>query len=306
MANLFTDNFPDVKSDEELEKVKQQYTIFGYDEYYIASGCLPERREKFNKLWSVYEPYSDRHFLNQFKLKPNFHARTWEMYLGNVFLKNGLQIAPNENHCPDIKIISYNVPVWVEAVVCKKGDKPENAVPEIEYGGSKAKKRPEDQMLLRLTNSLCEKFSKYKGYLSKSVINKNEPFIIAVNSGLLGRPDSVPPLICKCLFSLGDLKVPFSIGESASEPDSSYISTREYLYKKTGSPVSLSFFENEAHSGISAVIYSTITVLNHPKRIGEDCILVHNPKAENPLDRNLFAFIKQQWEMKGDTLEKIK
>lgn len=302
MANLFTDNFPNVTTNEECEKVKQQYKKLGYDEYYIVSGCTEDRREKSNKLYSVYEPYCDRYFLDQ--VKRHFHARTWEMYLGNIFLKNDLQIAPNDNHCPDIKIISYNVPVWVEAVVCKKGEGPA-AVPDIVYGV--CEKVPEDQMLLRLTNSLNVKFLQYKRYLSEAVINQNEPFIIAVNRGLLyfpGAGDSVIPLICKCLFSLGDLMMPFSREESASESNL-YISTREYLHKKISSPVSLGFFEDEAHSGISAVIYSAAIVLNHLDRIGEDCILVYNPKAENPLDRNFFAFIKQQWEMKGDKLVKI-
>ena len=68
METLFTDDFPNIREAKNpvaaLEKIKKQYRRLGYDDYYIVSGCLPERREKFDKLWETYRPFADSHFLN--------------------------------------------------------------------------------------------------------------------------------------------------------------------------------------------------------------------------------------------------
>lgn len=282
MANLFSDDFPEVESQKELDGVIKAYPK--YDRYYVVSGCIKERKEKFNNLWEYYKPYCDSYFLSQVKL--DFHSRTWEMYLGNVFLKNELKISPSNNG-PDIKIISFSPPIWIEAVVAKKGEGPD-AVPETVY--EVVTDVPHDEMILRLTNSLEVKFQKYKEYLSKGIIGEHDPFAIAVNRGALEHPDPDIPLIFKCLFALGYLTIPISQNRKRGKP---FFSKRDGITKKDGSPVSLSFFENIEHNGISGIIYSPKDVLNHPDKIGEDCIFVHNYNAKNKIDKELFKFLVQ-------------
>ncbi len=53
----------------------------------------------------------------------------------------------------------------------------------------------------------------------------------------------------------------------------------------------MNFFRNETHSGISAVIYSKEPVLNHPQKLGDDCLLVRNPLADNVLEEGMFPFL---------------
>lgn len=286
MSKLFTDNFPDVKTSAELELQKRFYLKKQYDLYYIVSGCSIERREKFEKLWQVYEPYADKHFLKQVKL--DFHARTWEMYLGNIFLQNKLAIN-SSNHGPDIKLRDSNSSIWIEAVVAKKGVG-SDSVPELNYGSIQGV--PEDQMIMRLTQCLASKFKQYQDYIKKDIVKPNEPFIIAINRGALEYPELEIPLIMKCLFALGSLTLPVPIGGS---PGEAYMARRENIIKQSGNPVPLNFFENTNHIGISAVIYSNNTVLNHPQKLGEDCILIHNPLAKNPINLNKFNFLKQRY-----------
>ncbi|MBN1325539.1 hypothetical protein JW977_00960 [Candidatus Falkowbacteria bacterium] len=280
MATLFTDNFPDVRTGNELEQLKAKYP--DYDGYYITSGSVPERKALFNKLYSIYEPYADTHFSKEVKL--NFHQRTWEMYLACVLLDNGIKIASNDKG-PDIKILDNKKSIWIECTAPKKGQG-RDRVPDLIYGV--AQSVPEEEILLRLTGSLDEKFRKYQEYLNKKIINPTDIFVIAVNRGDFAHPDATIPAILKCLFSVGNLTLPIKPGNK--QPGKPFYSRQEALQKRNGSNVPMNFFEDPQRAGISAVIYSKEAVLNHPEKIGEDCILVHNPLAKNPLsEKNLFS-----------------
>jgi cellulose synthase/poly-beta-1,6-N-acetylglucosamine synthase-like glycosyltransferase len=118
MSNtIFTVELPLIKTNEELEKIKQMYPK--YDSYFIASGCCKERREKFDKLWEKYKLCADGHFLNQ--IRTNFHQRTWEMYIGNVLLEKELTIQ-SQNEGPDFVIDNIAYTHYIECVAPTKGD----------------------------------------------------------------------------------------------------------------------------------------------------------------------------------------
>jgi hypothetical protein len=291
---LFTDNFPTATTDEDLDNLVRQYP--NYDRYYIVSGSVPERKIRFEKLWRAYEPFADSHFLSQVKV--DFHQRTWEMYLAGVLIKNFFKIN-SEDKGADIKVeIPDQFPLWVEAVAPKKGvgnDK----VPDLAYGV--VLDVPEEEMLIRLANSLQYKKSVYESYIQRGLVKKEEPFVIALNAAGLEH-NSAPgiPLILKCLFALGYLTLP--LNKNSDIPGrfgKPYWSRREAMQKVNGSPVPMDFFERKENAGISAVIYSKQNVLNHPEVLGADCVLVHNPLATNPINEKLFPFF-EQWK-KTDT-----
>ncbi len=282
---LFTDDFLLVTTNEELQKVKEKYP--DYDHYYIASGCIKERKDRFEKLWKQFKPLADRHFPSE--IKKHFHQRTWEMYLGCVLLEAELDIS-SSNDGPDFIVNkSKGNEIFIEATACERGNT-ENAVPEM-FIAEKPEKIiaqdvPHDEMLFRLKNSLGKKYEKYKDFIE----NEKKPYIIAVNKGELGHPDPQIPLILKCLFSFGY--------EHFKKVNDHLVyagwTRRDYIERKDGEKVSMKFFEEECHDIVSAVIYSTETVLNHPEVIGSDCIIAHNPKAKFPIDLNTFSFL-QQW-----------
>ena len=88
-SSFFSIDLPLVYTDEELEKVKNMYP--NCDTYFIASGCIKERREKFNNLWNQFktllDEYKGKLFLSKIKQKGQFHENTWEMYVGCLLKK---------------------------------------------------------------------------------------------------------------------------------------------------------------------------------------------------------------------------
>ncbi len=291
MSLLFTDNFPEIKTNKELEKVKTKFTNdpYKYDDYYIVSGCLKERRDKFEILWKTYEKYADKHFKKQFK--KDFHSRTWEMYLGNIFLKNNIKIIEPKKEGPDIKMEVSGKNIWVEAVTTKTNKKNEDILKK--WGTGKiAYDIPHDEMILRLTNSFTSKWKEYRKNIEKGIIQEDEPYIIAINRGIFPYPDPDVPLIFKPLFGLGYFTLSIDLETKERE---SYMSKKEHVEKQNESKVTQDLFKNSQYEGVSAVIYSIKDVLNSPKKIGSDCMLIHNPMAKNKIDHKTLNFL-EQWE----------
>ncbi len=299
MSTLFTDKFPaDISTDEELQEIKRKYSH--YDPYYVGAGCISHRRKIFDRLWERFEPYADANFL--IEVKKQFHQRTWEMYLANVFLEHKFRIS-SDDRGPDIKIEFSGKTIWVECVACTKGNG-NDSVPHMQYGV--VQDLPEREMLLRITNSIDEKFKKYRWYLDKKIVGTDDIFIIALNRADLEHFDPGIPLALKALLGVGYLT--FTI-RPLSDKDNTrfrrpFWSEREYIEKKQGKGISVNFFKDQDHSGISAVIYSKNSILNHPEKIGDDCLLVHNPIATNPLDETIFSFFDQRKDM-GDKIVKL-
>ena len=290
MKTLFSDIFPIIKTNTELQTLQERYAQ--YDPYYVTSGSMSDRKIVFERLFQKFEPYADTHFLTQ--VKKHFHERTWEMYLACAFLDNGFKIT-SKDQGPDMRIDIDDKTLWIECVATTHGkpDSPDR-VPEDGFGMHCV---PEEKMILRLTNSLCEKYDGngknggFKKYVQEHSVGVQDPYVIAVNRGILGWDDPDMPMIFKCLFNIGDFTMPIDITtQTAGE---SYYAPRLHLPKSNGSPVPMGFFGDEVHAGISAVIYSRTTVLNHPEKLGSDCILVHNPYATNPLSEEAFPFLEQ-------------
>jgi len=281
--SIFTDDFPEISTNNELQKIKKKYPR--YDSYYIASGCKKERKEKFDSLWQIYQPLADKHFLSD--CKKHFHQRTWEMYLGVALIKNGLDISSSKSGPDFVVNKGKENEIFIEATTCAKGDT-KDAVPE-EYFAEKPEEIrvqdvPYDKMLIRLANSLDSKYKKYKNFIKK----KEKPYIIAINRSILGYLDDIP-LILKCLFGLGFQSFQIINGKLFNAGWTKV----KTVFKESGSEVPISFFEEGEHNIVSAIIYSEKSVLNCPKEIGSDCILVHNPKAKLPIDLKIFSFLRQ-------------
>lgn len=301
--SLFKIELPLLNTDEELEKIKSAYT--NYDTYFIVSGCIKERREKFDNLWNQFKSLLDEQkskiFLSKIKQKDQFHENTWEMYVGCVLKKyfsnvstsskdEGVDFVLNRNRADEI---------FIEAVACKKGDSAD-AVPNMivaeKIEDMAVHDVPHDEMLLRLSNSINFKANKYKDFIN----TVNKPYIIAINKGALEHPDPEIPLTLKCLFGLGYQNFR-KINEQLCYNG---WTRREFIEKKNGEKISMIFFEENKNDFVSAVIYSPDNILSSPQNIGSDCILIHNPKAKFPIDIKIFSFM-QQWKAEyiGDGLE---
>lgn len=280
MTSIFTDNFPHVSNQEQLDKLIAKYS--SYDEYYIASGSIPDRREIFDDLYKKYHLYADKYFLNQIKFQ--FHQRTWEMYLGCALLEKNIIISSN-NLGPDFLIKSEGKKIWIECIACTKGsENSPDKVPSMIYGA--AQSVPENEMCLRIASALKEKYLKYQNYLKQQIIKESDVFIIAINNGALQFPTYVP-LILKCLFCVGHPRLSISIDGKTPKYD---WSRQEYIKKENGSAVPMDFFIRKEHGGISGIIYCENNILNHTKILGDDVIVVSNPLANNTFPNILKSF----------------
>lgn len=282
---LFDKDLLIIENSEELQKVKDDHPNF--DGYYVASACIKERRNKFNKLWQCFKPFADRHFLSQIKI--DFHERSWEMYIGCLLKK----IFPNissGNSGPDFVINQgEDDEIYIEAVACKHGDSADKVpelIPATNIDNISVQDVPEDAMLLRLASSISYKAEKYKSFIQ----NKNKPYIIAVNKGALRHPDPEIPLILKCLFGFGNQFFNRVNGELVYAG----WNTRDFITKNNGEQISMKFFEDKNNDFVSGIIYSPENILNSPDNIGGDCVLVHNPNAKNPIGLDKFSILQQR------------
>jgi len=289
--SIFEVELPVVEKNNDLKIIRKIYSQ--YDEYFIASGCIEERKKQFNKLWQRFAPYADKHFLKE--IKNNFHKRTWEMYLGNVLIEKNFEIS-SRNEGPDFIV---NDQIYLECIAPTKGDsnKP-NSVPPISVQSIIVSKKqldiaqdiPAEKMILRITQAFKDKAcDQYKSWKTKSWFNNKKPFVIAINTGDLEYPQDYMgiPLVIKALFGLEFLQI--------SQYGGKNFNWRNEI-PKNNSSVPVNYFTSKKFKFVSGIIFSEKKVLDHPKIIGDDCVFVNNPFAKYSVDKNFVNNFKN-WEI---------
>ncbi|MDL2285857.1 hypothetical protein LJC24_00265 [Desulfococcaceae bacterium OttesenSCG-928-F15] len=291
---LFGD-LPLVTSETELEDVKAANPEL--DPYFVASGCILERRKLFEVLWPAFKPYADPHFLSD--LRKHFHQRTWEMYLGNVLVNKGSVISSSPEG-PDFVV---NDGLYLECIAPTKGNlNNKDAVPEIHYTrfGEKpcAFPLPEREILLRITQAIKEKADKhYNKWRKKSWFRPDLPYVIAINIGDLEHPENPKmPYVVKALFGVSHMYVEFVQGTNYSSYGWQF---RNEIQRGSGSSVAVDCFMSSCLSHVSGVLFSNDTVLNHLVYTDRECLFVNNPFTENliPLD---FVSYFNGWEARRE------
>jgi len=160
------------------------------DPIYIALrdyGHLAYARNHVEELWQYFEPYADPHFPKQIALE--FQGRYWEMYLGCLALRVSLPLMPTNGRGPDLRIaLPTGRNLFIEAKAPGPGTG-QNRVPEpklINVGDFNAilEDVPVEQVVLRITSGIEEKFRVYKRYLSsRQILRADDPYIVAINLG---------------------------------------------------------------------------------------------------------------------------
>lgn len=281
MDSLFSDDFPEVSTQEELDDLLKKHS--NYDPYYVVSGSNPDRRERFENLYKMFKNHADSHFLSNIKYQ--FHERTWEMYVGCSLLSRGINFKSNDNG-PDFLLENHSTKIWIECVVCNEGNG-DDKVPPLVYGTFGTV--PENEMCIRIANAIQKKHKDYKEKFLNKIVSSEDVYIIAVNSGALPFPDGAIPLILRCLFAVGHMTISFPRDGSESKH---YWSQIRFLKKKNGSEVPMDFFLNEEHKGISGAFYCGNNILNHADSIGSDIFGINNPIANQPFPDSLKTAFK--------------
>ena len=258
-----------------------------------------EDKKFVEQLWSSYKPYADLNFKTD--ARKHFQERFWEMYLGNTFLNHKFELDQYSQKGPEFYLGINDNRYWIEAISPGAGEGLD-AVPEIEYGKPLATRVPEYEIILRFRHAIFEKYKKYLDYVEQDIIKNNEPYVIAINSKRI-RPilsDPEPPFIIKAVYPFGDLAAVFDTISNGIVD--TYHEHRDSIEKKSGENISTDIFLNTEHSGISAVIYSSVDAVNYPNKFGSDFWLVHNKMAENPIPIGTFKFGVECW-VKDDELK---
>ena len=103
---------------------------------FLEQAALSGSRAWLESLWVAFSPYADADFLTQARI--DFHARFWEMFVGNVFLASGFQLLPNSPGAPDIGVLlSDGRRLWIEAVTPGSGVGVDAVEPMSDKGGTR-------------------------------------------------------------------------------------------------------------------------------------------------------------------------
>ena len=267
---------------------------FSEDQKIIESMFLKDDKGNIEHMWSLYEPYADKDFLQE--ARKDFHPRFWEMYLGFSLINRGISLAKYDKSKggPDLLISSEKWNVWLEAIAPTAGEGV-NAVIEIEQEG--ASDVPDELIKLRYCSVIDKKHEKYKKYIDKEkpIISKEDRYIIAVNGGDIpsARKEIDIPRIVRCVLPFGHEVIEIDRNSlEGADGDYQYQGTS---YKKSGSPVSTDIFCNSSFNAISAILFSNVDALNYPNHPGNDFVLIHNPLAKNPLERGFIKLGREYW-----------
>jgi hypothetical protein len=260
-----------------------------------SSRPEPQRaRECIESLWRKTAQYVEEGIPN--RLRFEFHATFWEMYLTAVLLDQKLPVIANKERRhrggkgPDIQVGS--VEAWFEATAATAGEG-QDAVPG--YSFEDWAPVPDEAFKLRLTAAIREKFLKHQNYLSKGFVDPSEPFVIAVNGGAVPHvhQEIFPPRIVGALFPFGPETIRVDLG-TKTVVDSRF-SYQGAVTKKSGVPIPTTFFEQAESRGISAVVYSTADAVNCADVPGSELMLIHNPLATSPLPRGYLRVGREYW-----------
>lgn len=228
----------------------------------------------------------DNDFHHELPLKGKFVHRLAEMYLAATLrYRLRLLIIRLPNGGPDFFLNKSNC--WFEVTTASTGAKNNvNSIPELIPNTFQP--YPEDQFIMRLTNSFIHKSEKINEYIQDGIVGSSHPVVICISGSAMGdrRPmhakGGFPPIV-KALLPIDDffqLNLQTNTFSVVSEH-------RPSINKKTSTgdkPIYTNFFLQDSHAHISAVIYSQ-EILIEQEKWGCDFITVHNPKAKNPLQK---------------------
>jgi len=251
------------------------------------------------KLWCNFHSLADNHFLDEFCSgnEETFYQRYWEMALGNHLLSLGC-VVQSSGVGPDFKLSSKTQTIWVEAVTPNPGTG-KNQIPPRTFG--ELRQVPSDEILLRWSSAFQAKCDKRNSYIKKGIIAETDPFIIAINSGLLDQPNSNG--ISQYPYAL-EVVYPIGSQQLSIPPDNPKIATSSLQYRPeianaNGSLVRTDIFLNQKFAGISGLLASTERPFDVPLKNQSELVFVHNHYAYSPISEGVLG-VPVEYSIKPD------
>jgi hypothetical protein len=205
--------------------------------------------------WCSGFPDRDNKFVKEFQT--TFNSSFWEVYLYALFKELGLKMDWSHSS-PDFLFEYKNKTIVVEATIAAAAL---GKIPEWEKNLKKGSptrfKKMNVESIIRLSNSISSKYTKYKKSYSKLSHVKANPFILAV------APFEQPYFNLQCEVPIMALLYDFYVDEDAYldqphlYPNGPPGVSLGFVEKDNGVEIELGLFEDDSHSEISAVILST-------------------------------------------------
>jgi hypothetical protein len=198
----------------------------------------------------------------------HFNQMTWQMRLTCLLLEQGFETEKAPSDGPDILIIHESKKVWVECVCPDVGTGPDKVVGP-KYG--QVWSVPDKGITLRVSSSIHSKMNEqFKNWKKKGIVDKNDYFIIALNSCNIPGSDlkDMYSHMDRVLYGVGDLAL--SIPHDKTKPVTSHWTRQSEIAKRSGSKVPMAIFEQEDNRDLSAVIYSSTSPFHNHDLIGND------------------------------------
>jgi hypothetical protein len=264
------------------------------------SEPLSFARDFTESLWPTYRPFADPNARSN--AKSQFLQRFWEMYLACTLLDRGFKLERVGHEGPEFYFVCEGRRIWVEAIAPCPGNGADSA-PRIQLGV--AYTVPSEQILMRFTHALREKHRKYEQALSKGIVKPEDHLVLAINSrGIPHAPYGAEiSYVLKAFLPFGALT--YVVDRETLELRDSHYQLREKLLKANGEPVATTAFLDPKFSAFSAILHSGVDCANHPTRLGDDFMVVHNPTATYNLPHGLFSWC-QQFELHENTLHEFR
>lgn len=170
-----------------------------YVKFFLFS--IYRHKDILEKLWIKTANVNDKSFKSRLiDNSKQFKQYLWELYLKYYCIVKGLNLKIHpKNIGPDINIEINSINIYLECIAPNQGNN-DFKVPDMIMNGIGT--IPFAQIKQRFIYAISEKINKYKIYLEKGIVNKNDKLFIALNTSGLSNygnlMDFKGPLLLNC------------------------------------------------------------------------------------------------------------
>jgi hypothetical protein len=268
-----------------------------------------QMRQHLLQLWSAFKANGlvSGNFVEEFCSGTGevFCQRYWKLRLANHLLEHG-RIPLIQPQGPDFRVEIEDRIVWIEAVAPTGGTEvdrvPARFIDPIAFikgererdpeWQSEAVRLPGEQLILRWTSAIRDKYRKAVDYIEKGIMKDTDAYIIAVNAcnlgygGLHAGEEWAIPL--RSVFAFGDIQAVWNV--SSGEIVEVERQHRPAVVKNNQSSVPTNIFLDEKYELISGILATDVSPLVVPLgRKHFELALIHNPLARAPLPVGLLG-----------------
>lgn len=221
---------------------------------------MPDYKASLAALWEKYLALGlpNPHFVSEFTSgkKEVVFQRAWEMMVARHLDAQGHRLTTSDQG-PDLRLEHNGLAVWVEAISPEPKGVPNDWLQKPNPNEFKMGDVPHNEVLLRWTAAIKEKWEKFNLYRQKGIVGENDAYVIAINGCQLGafpidHGISGYPFVVEAVYGLGPVAI--EIDRATGRHGKPFVSPRRSIRTAKGASVPTSLFLDPQYSGVSAII----------------------------------------------------